>query len=158
MRVVRTAFRCFLAMEISWRAGSATPLCRARDVDKTGDDFEVGHLSADFCLELRHHVLSAFAGEKACPDIPVSHPSTYVQTYLVGTYHPSPAFVSLFLPSLLRLLSSQLEDAIIPGTMVSISSPMSDMSLCMVLFLPDHTYSGSSIHPFPHLSSFVGWN
>jgi len=35
-------------MDISWRAGSATPLSRAARHGQTGDSFEVGHSNADF--------------------------------------------------------------------------------------------------------------
>jgi hypothetical protein len=123
---------------------------------QTDDDFEVGHLSADFvsnCVT----VPSAPSQREGLSDMTFLFSSEYICANIpVGTYHPSPAFVGLFLLSLLRSLSSQLEDAIISGTIASVSCPMFDMLLCVVLFMPDHTHSGSSFHPFPH-SSFVGW-
>lgn len=107
---IPTSSTPFLARTISWRAGSATPLCRARDVDKQttisrwGIRARILSRIASPCPQRlrRREGLSdtfLFSSEYICANIPV------------GTYHPSPVFVGLFLLSLLRLLSSQVEDA-----------------------------------------------
>ena len=152
MRVVRTAFRRFLAMEISWRAGSATPLCRARDVDKTGEDFEVGHSSADFCLELRHR--AAFAGQKACLISLFS--SEYICANIPSSDISPITCICRSLPSIIAALAQ-------------LATRRCDHSWHYSKYLMPHVghvamravYARS--HPFwffhpslPHLSSFVG--
>ena len=161
MRLVRTAFRRLAPP--SWPGKNrgvpaAQPHYVERETWTNRRRFRGGASERGFCLELRHRALSAFAGEKACLTHSYFHPSTYVQTYQLGhiTHHLylSVSFFYHCCACSARKLKMRL---IIPG-IVSNSCPMSDMPLCVVLFMLDHTHSGSSIHPSLPSPLIICWD